>query len=135
MDYEKLLKRARENMPDVALEKERFEIPKIKGHLQGNKTILSNFNQIADILGRDANHMLKYVLKELASPGDIKRGGVIIGSKTSATRINDIIRKYANEFVLCKECGKPDTKIIKEGQFHFLKCQACGSKYAVKFKV
>nr|1K81_A Chain A, PROBABLE TRANSLATION INITIATION FACTOR 2 BETA SUBUNIT [Methanocaldococcus jannaschii] len=29
--------------------------------------------------------------------------------------------------VICRECGKPDTKIIKEGRVHLLKCMACGA--------
>ncbi|MHA1988975.1 MAG: translation initiation factor IF-2 subunit beta, partial [Promethearchaeota archaeon] len=48
----------------------------------------------------------------------------------------DIIQKkiesYVKEYVLCKECGKPDTKLIKEGRITFLKCEACGAKSSVK---
>jgi translation initiation factor 2 subunit 2 len=136
MDYKKLLKKAREALPEVALEKERFEIPKIRGHLQGNKTVLSNFMQIANTLRRTPQHMLKYILKELATPGEIKKSGVVmVGSKTSASRINEKIRKYTDEFVLCPKCGKPDTKIIKESQINLLKCQACGAKCPIKSKI
>jgi len=127
-----MLKKARDELPDVVFEKERFEIPKVVGHIQGNKTIISNFNAIANILGRPQEHMLKYVLKGLATPGDIKGGYVIFGSKVPATRINEKIKQYSHEFVLCRDCGKPDTKIIKEGPFTFIKCMACGSKYTIK---
>jgi len=123
-------------LPDSVFEKERFEIPKVRGHVQGNRTVLSNFIQIANALRRPAEHMLKYVLKELATPGEIKKSGsVMMGSKISAARINEKIKKYADEFVLCAECGKPDTKIEKEGGFAYVKCQACGSKYPVKAKI
>lgn len=136
MEYKELLKKAREQLPKSVFEKERFEIPKIRGHIQGNRTILSNFLQIADILGRAPEHLLKYILKELATPGEIKKSGsVIIGTKVSALRINEKIRKYANEFVLCTECGKPDTKIEKENEFTFLKCHACGARHPIKYKV
>ena len=136
MNYEKLLEKAKKDMPKAALEKERFEIPKIKGHLQGNRTVLSNFIQIADVFGRKPEHMLKFILKEIAAPGEIKKSGsVIIGSKVPASKINEKIRKYAYDFVLCPECGKPDTKIIKEGNINFLKCLACGSKKAIKLRI
>ncbi|MBU0614691.1 MAG: translation initiation factor IF-2 subunit beta [Nanoarchaeota archaeon] len=136
MDYQELLKKARKDLPDSVFEKERFEIPKVRGHVQGNRTILSNFVQIADTLRRPADHMLKFVLKELATPGEIKRNGsVIIGSKIQASRINERIKKYAEQFVLCSECGKPDTKIEREGGFAYVKCQACGAKYPVKAKI
>lgn len=136
MDYEKLLEKAKKEMPKAALEKERFEIPKIRGHLQGNRTIVSNFVQIAGILRRNIDHMLKYVLKELATPGEIKKSGsLILGTKVSASRLNEKIKKYAEEFVLCNDCGKPDTKLEREGEFMYLKCMACGAKHYVKSRI
>jgi translation initiation factor 2 subunit 2 len=136
MEYKELLQKARNKLPKSVFEKERFEIPKIRGHIQGNKTILSNFMQIADILRRKPEHLLKYILKELATPGEIKKSGsVIVGTKVSASRINEKVRHYANEFVLCSECGKPDTKIEKEDKFNFLKCHACGARHPIKSKI
>lgn len=135
MEYEKLLKRAREQLPESVFEKERFEIPKVRGHIEGNKTIISNFHKIAEVLGRPVDHLLKYILRELATPGQLKKNNLIIGTKVSASRVNEKMRQYANEFVLCSDCGKPDTKIIKEGEFAFLRCLACGSKKIVKSKI
>ena len=135
MDYDKLLKKARESLPEAIHSAERFEIPKVMGHVQGNRTIISNFHQIADVLHRPPEHLLKYVLKQLATPGDLKRAAVIIGSKTSASRINNVIRQYAKEFVFCIECGKPDTKLDKEGNANFMTCMACGAKHPVKAKI
>ena len=135
-DYKKMLEEARKSLPEVVFIKERFEIPKVLGHMQGNRTIVSNFLQIASALRRDVNHLLKYVLKELATPGEIKKSGaLILGTKVSASRINEKIRQYANEFVLCLECGKPDTKIEREGELNYLKCTACGAKNFVKAKI
>lgn len=127
-----MLKKAQKEMPESAIEKSRFEIPKVVGHIEGNKTIVTNFVQIANILHRPAEHLLKYVLKGLATPGDIRGQTVIFGTKLAASKINDKIRQYAQEFVLCHECGKPDTKIIKEGKVAFLRCTACGAKHALK---
>ncbi|MEA2036559.1 MAG: translation initiation factor IF-2 subunit beta [Nanoarchaeota archaeon] len=136
MEYKELLKNARDKLPKSVFEKERFEIPKIRGHIQGNRTVLTNFLQIADTLRRKSEHLLKYILKELATPGEVKKSGsVIIGSKVGASKINEKIRNYANDFVLCQECGKPDTKIEKDGNFSFLKCQACGARRAIKSKI
>ena len=135
MDYEKLLKRAKETMPDVAKEKERFEIPKIKGRIEGSKTIITNFTEIANNLRRPQEHLLKYLLKEIAAPGIIKSTILKLGGKIPASKINEKIRQYSYEFVLCAECGKPDTEIKKEGEFTYLKCSACGAKKTVKSKI
>lgn len=136
MEYEQLLERARERLPQSVVERERFEIPKVKGHLEGNKTVISNFAQIAGTLRRPVEHLLKFILKELATPGDINRSGfLVLGTKIPATRINEKIREYAYEFVLCPQDGKPDTDIVMEGEFAFLKCNACGYKHPVKSKI
>ena len=135
-DYKKMLKEVRKNLPEVVFIKERFEIPKVLGHVQGNRTIVSNFLQIASALRREVDHLLKFVLKELATPGEIKKSGaLILGTKVPASRINEKIRQYANEFVLCSECGKPDTQIVREGELTYMKCTACGAKNFVKAKI
>jgi len=133
--YEEMLKRGREKIPEKVLNKERYEIPKVRGHIQGNKTIISNFSQIIDILGRELEQVLKYLQKELATPAEYKNGLLILGRKVSASAINSKIESYAKEFVICKECGKPETKIVKEGDFYFLRCLACGAKHSVRGKI
>ena len=130
-----MLKKGRSELPESVFNAERFEIPNVLGHIEGNKTIISNFVQIAGVLGRPVQHFLKYVLRELATPGVMRGSLLVLKSKVPASKLNDKIRKYANEFVLCTDCGKPDTQIIKEGQVSYLKCNACGSKNLVKSKI
>ena len=132
MEYEKLLDKAIDEMPESVQVKSRFEIPKVRGHLEGNKTIISNFQEVVGVLRRPAEHVLKYLLKEIAAPGVYKNGRLIIGSKQSAGKINEKIRKYAEEFVLCRQCGKPDTKMDKEGSQMFIKCPVCSARYPIK---
>lgn len=135
MDYEKLLKRGIENLPDTENIGERFNIPKVRGHIQGSKTVISNFSQIAQSLGREPEHLLKFVLRELATPGEFKGSLVIFGRKVSASAINNAIAKYAETFVICKECNKPDTKIIKKGGIPYMKCLACGAQNSIRSKI
>ena len=135
-EYKKLLESVRKELPEHVFQKERFELPKIKGHIQGNRTVISNFLQIAAALRREPENMLKYILRELATPGEIKKSGsVIVGSKVPASRINEKIKQYTSSYVFCYECGKPDTKIEKEGNFSFLKCAACGARHVIKSKI
>ena len=135
MDYEELLKRAESKTPKKILQKERFEIPPVKGHIEGTKTIITNFSQIASTLHRDQQHLLKYLLRELAAPGNINGQRLILGKKISSSLINEKIEKYANEFVICKDCKKPDTHLLKEGRVLMLKCTACGAKHPIMSKI
>ena len=127
-----MLKKGMKELPEVVVETVRFEIPKVRGHIEGNKTVISNINQVADILRRPKEHILKFLQKELATPGEFKGSLLVFGTKIPASRINEKIEEYIKEYVFCKECGKPDTKLIKEGGFLFVKCQACGAKHTVK---
>jgi translation initiation factor 2 subunit 2 len=77
--------------------------------------------------------MLKFILKELAAPGSLKSNKtVIIGTKVSASKINEKIKQYAEKYVLCYECGKPDTKLEKQDKVMVMKCMACGAKHTVR---
>lgn len=132
MDYKSLLKRGIKDLPESVLKHERFEIPRVCGHIQGNRTIISNFYQIASALERPPEHLLKYVLKELATSGELTKSAMIMGRKISASVVNEKIAKYATEFVLCNLCKRPDTKLLKENKITVMQCLACGARRPIK---
>jgi len=133
--YEQMLEQAYSKIKPVETKIERFEIPKIEGHIEGTKTILTNVQQIADYVRRNINHFLKYLLRELATSGKIEGNRVILQTKIPSIKINDKIKQYVEEFVICKECGKPDTQLIKQDKFMFVQCLACGAKHSVRAKI
>ena len=134
-DYEKLLDEAYGKVKKVEGAGDRFEIPKVKGHFEGKKTILTNFMQIASHIRRGVDHFLKYLLRELAASGQIEGERLILNMKVPSAKINDKIESYVKEFVLCKECGKPDTELKKQGRLTFVHCLACGAKHPVRSKI
>ncbi len=133
--YELLLKTAKEQLPNNITKSERFDVPKVIGHVQGNKTVISNFNQIVATLQRSQDHIVKYLQKELATPAEIDGPRLILGRKLPASLINSKIEQYAKDFLICPECKKPDTKLVKEDRFTYIKCSACGAKHPVKSRV
>lgn len=133
-EYEKLLDRGIKNLPKQVKGGERFEIPKVRGHVQGQKTVISNIHKIAGEFNREPEHLTKFLLRELAAPGNLKPKGLILGRKITSVRVNEKVRKYAEIFVICKECNKPDTKIVRENRVMFLKCMACGARHPVTGK-
>jgi len=132
--YQKLLDQAYKQIKPIT-HSERFEIPKIQGHVEGTKTMLTNLQQIASHLRRDQNHLLKFLLRELATSGAIKNNRVILQRKISSAKINEKIQDYTKEFVICKECKKPDTELLKDKGFSFVHCLACGAKHSVRAKI
>jgi len=126
-EYDLMLERAMNKIPPMALRHERFEIPKISSFIEGSRTIIKNLGDIANSLHRPQEEIFTFLLKELASRGDIEKGRAIIERPMKDEMINDKIKKYTNEFVLCKECGKPDTKIETIEGHIALRCMACGA--------
>ena len=135
LDYNKLIEEAYKNLPEKGKTTERFETPKVKGHIQGSKTIISNFIAISDTLRREPGHLLKFLQRELATPALIDGPRLVLGRKLSASLINAKIQQYTETFVLCSECKKPDTQLTKEDRITILKCTACGAKHPVRTKI
>ncbi len=131
-DYESLLKRAGELLPKNVFETSRFEIPRADSFIMGNRTIVKNFREISQVLNRDVDPLLKYVLRELATAGNMSGQEAIFQGKFSSTVITEKIEKYAKESVICTECNRPDTRIIREDRVTFLQCEACGARYPIK---
>ena len=135
LNYEKLLERAQDKLPKKAKAKERFEIPKLTGMIQGNKTIVTNFLQLANLIHREPKQILKYLQRELATPGTLENQRLVLGRKINSSLINEKIERYVKNFVLCRDCNKPDTQLLKEERVLMLKCMACGAKHPVKAKI
>ena len=133
-EYNKLLDKLYTEVKQVKVTK-RFEIPEVKGHIEGNKTIITNFSRICLTLRRKPQHLVKFLSRELATQVLIEGDRLILNRKLSSEMINQKIEAYVKEFVICPECGKPDTELIKEGKFMFLHCLACGAKHSVRAKI
>ncbi len=129
-NYIELLRRAKMSLPkSVAIE--RWELPRANVQISGKRTTVRNFSEIAKTIRRDPQHIAKYIFKELAVPGSVGEALELQGKFTSE-QINRRIEDYVKEFVLCSECGKPDTQLVKQERLWSMKCEACGAKRPVK---
>ncbi len=133
-DYGDLLKRARKDLPEKISDHSRFEVPKIEAMVEGNTTILRNFSDIADQLNREPEKLMKYLLRELATAGDRENGRVVFKGKINPRKIRDKLQNYVEKYVLCSECGRPDTRLVKDGRINILECDACGAHRPVRGK-
>jgi len=131
-NYEKLLEEAYGKIKQTNTSLDRFKIPKIEGHFEGRKTILTNFYQISSHLRRKPEHFQKFMLKELAASGQKEGDRLVLNIKVPSPKINQKIGEYVNEFVLCRECKKPDTELIRKDRINFVHCLACGAKHSVR---
>lgn len=131
MDYEELLARGKEKSSKAG-EDERFEMPEPEVLEEGNKTILKNFSKVADTLRRPGEHLLKFLRKELGVPGERDDSRAVFQGNFSERQIMEKIEEYVEEFVLCPACRKADTELVEEERILKIKCEACGTKQAVR---
>lgn len=134
-NYEKLLDEAYQKVKPVVSSSERFEIPQVQGMIEGIRTVVTNFKQICDYLRRDCSHLMKFLQRELAAPAKLDGDRLILTKKVASSKINEKIKEYTDEFVICRECSKPDTELVKQGEFMFVQCLACGAKHSVRAKI
>ncbi|MFB6144973.1 MAG: translation initiation factor IF-2 subunit beta [Candidatus Nanohaloarchaea archaeon] len=127
-DYDDLLDKAQEEKPDIEDSSERFEVPDVDTRKEGSKTIITNFGSIADKFGRDEKHFSKYIQNELGTAGHIEGKELVLNGEFRRGNVQRKIEQYAEDYVYCPECNRPDTKIIKEKGVEILKCQACGAR-------
>ena len=131
-EYENLLNRAIDQLPPEVFEHKRFKIPIAYSDIQGNRTFIKNFKDDAEDLNRDPQHVLKFLLRELGTAGNLEGSRAILQGKFTHYLINERLEDYVEKYVICHECNRPDTKIIREDRIFILKCAACGAKAPLK---
>lgn len=131
-DYEKLLKEARSQIPEVASKRERLELPTINSSVIGMRTVFRNFREVVQALNRNPGHLLKFLTREMATAATMQESRVIFKGKFYRETFERLIQRYMEQFVTCPVCKRPDTKIIKEKRLSFLVCEACGAKSSVR---
>ena len=131
-NYDDLLKRACEQMPEVSAKRERLEMPRFLIQTVGMRTIINNFKEIADSLDRDPQHVLKFLTREMATAATFHDSRAIFQGKFHRDSFERLLQRYLEGYVVCPVCKRPDTRIVREKRLAFLVCNACGAKSSVK---
>jgi len=131
MDYEDMLDRGIEETPDIEGDSKRFDVPDPEVRQEGHASVFENFQRVCDDLGREEAHVLKFLQDELGTSAQIDESGrARLTGEFDADRIRDALHAYSDRYVLCSECGLPDTNIEREQGAEILQCDACGARSA-----
>jgi translation initiation factor 2 subunit 2 len=131
-NYDELLKRACSQMPQVSVKRERLELPRLFITNVGVRTIITNFKEVADVLNRDPQHILKFLTREMATAATFNDSRAIFQGRFRRDSFERLLQRYIENFVTCPVCNRPDTKIVKEKRLSFLVCNACGARSSIK---
>ena len=132
-EYEALLDRARENIPEEISSGSRWKLPNPQIMIEGSNTILRNFNELVSMMDRDDNHVYQFILNELGTSGSRDGPRARFKGRIPPKRIKRTIANYVNTYIKCSQCSAPDTHFVKEDRTTLLKCQACGATRPVIF--
>ncbi|WP_101295540.1 translation initiation factor IF-2 subunit beta [Halegenticoccus soli] len=127
MDYQASLDRALDEMPDLGGSDERLEVPDAQAQKDGAFTRLTNLAAIADALSRDPEHIHSTIQRDLGTNGQYANGRARYNGTFTGGDFDTAIKKYVEEYVICSECGLPDTRLVTEGRTQMLRCEACGA--------
>lgn len=127
MDYEASLDRAMDSVPDLETGDSRLDVPDAEAQTDGAFTRLTNLGRIADALSRDSEHLHSAIQRELGTNGQFSGDRSRYNGSFSGSDFDAAIESYTEEFVICSECGLPDTHLETEGRTQMLRCEACGA--------
>ncbi|MEM0381924.1 MAG: translation initiation factor IF-2 subunit beta [Nitrososphaerota archaeon] len=96
------------------------------------QTVILNFRQLADALGREPQHLARFIFKETGRPGTLDGDRAVLSGRVNDEELGKLLQLYFREFVKCPVCGGIDTKIVSEKRFRFLVCEICGAKTPIR---
>lgn len=138
--YSQLLDRfygiLKEKNPELAGgQQQKLKIPPPEVLRDGNKkTIFANVQQISQVLQRNPSHLIQYLFAELGTSGSIDgEQRLIIKGRFQSKNIEGVLRRYIQEYVICRTCKSMNTELKREAanRLHFIVCKACGSTKSV----
>ncbi|KAK6089629.1 hypothetical protein P3W45_001395 [Vairimorpha bombi] len=99
---------------------------------EGRKTLI-NITDVARILNRSVDHLVKYVASELVTNGSVKEdGNLYVKGNFIRSEVQEVLRRFIEHFVVCKICDSvEETDIVREKKLYFLKCLKCGGSRCV----
>eukprot|EP01117_Protostelium_nocturnum_P003401 TRINITY_DN1440_c0_g1_i1.p1 TRINITY_DN1440_c0_g1~~TRINITY_DN1440_c0_g1_i1.p1 ORF type:complete len:251 (-),score=89.37 TRINITY_DN1440_c0_g1_i1:101-853(-) len=96
------------------------------------RTAWGNFPAICKTMNRDPIHVQQFTLAEVGSTGSIDgTGGLVIRGRFLPKHIENILRRYIQEYVKCGTCKSPETTLKKESRLTFMVCSKCNSTRSV----
>ena len=103
------------------------------------KTAWTNFGDICSGIKRESDHLKKYLGQELGTDTYITQEGkfLMMKGRYQQPQIQNILKKYLTLFVICENCRRMDTELVKDPstRTYILKCNKCGaSKTADKIR-
>ncbi|KAJ1025567.1 hypothetical protein NDA18_003910 [Ustilago nuda] len=135
--YQELLARVfktlRDQNPALSGDKKKFTmVPPQVARDGSKKTVFANVVDICKRMHRQPEHVIQFLFAELGTIGSVDGSQrLVIRGRFQPKQIENVLRRYITEYVICKTCKRPETKLSKENRIFFVTCEKCGSQRSV----
>lgn len=135
--YQELLGRVfktlRAQNPALSGDKKKFTmVPPQVARDGSKKTVFANVVDICKRMHRHPDHVIQFLFAELGTIGSVDGSQrLVIRGRFQPKQIENVLRRYITEYVICKTCKRPETKLTKENRIFFVTCEKCGSQRSV----
>lgn len=115
----------------------RYQMPYVMGKIEGKgngiKTVIVNIGDLALSLHRDASEVNKFFGCEMGAQTTYNEETerAVVNGAHSDQELQTCVHKYIEKFVLCPQCGLPETTYKITGGCIWHRCAACGAKEMV----
>lgn len=112
----------------------RYKMPlvygKIEGRGNGIKTVVPNITDVAMSLHRDAGEVNKFFGCELGAQTtySAETDRAVVNGAHTDTVLQQMMHRYIQGFVICPNCGLPETVYKIKSEIIYHNCAACGAK-------
>mmetsp|Transcript_3244 Transcript_3244/g.10155 ORF Transcript_3244/g.10155 Transcript_3244/m.10155 type:complete len:426 (-) Transcript_3244:52-1329(-) len=111
----------------------RYQMPRILGKVEGRgngiRTALPNVADVARSLKRSPEHITKFYGCELGAQSrydEVNERGIVNGAHQTSD-LQQLLFSYIRLFVLCPNCGLPETDMVVKKRELQHQCNACGA--------
>ena len=138
--YDFLLKRLYNTMKarkDLSTNTE-MKIPAfILGKGANDRTSWVNFGEVAEAIGRSKEHLLSYIVSDLAIEATLGQEGQMFfktKQKISQNTLKNVVLKYTNDFVRCPNCRSFKTILRKDQSTRLpqIYCEVCKGEKTIQ---
>jgi len=129
------------NINSTSDEHYRYKMPEIEAKIEsrgnGIKTLIPNLSKVSKAISRPTKYTTKYLAFELGSMAKIDEqlDRYLIMGAHPPEKLQAVIYKFIENYVLCHSCKNPETHIVVEGKkMASLSCTACGATSPLDYK-
>jgi len=112
----------------------RYKMPTVYGKIEGRgngiKTVIPNICAVATSLHRSPAEVNKFFGCELGAQTkyDESTERAVVNGAHNDVVLGDMMHRYIEKFVLCPNCGLPESDYRFKGESIYHSCKACGAK-------